>query len=114
MTQDLDHSHGELAQATGLWHIVWILGVGVLRAQRRGSGPWALDLATGTHFYTLLTHFLDRIGSDQIGSDRIGLDRIGSDRIGSDRVGSDRVGSERIGSGRVGCWFIRQDSLVNT
>jgi hypothetical protein len=32
------------------WHIVWTLGVGALRAQRRGSGPWALDLATVIRF----------------------------------------------------------------
>ncbi len=87
------------------WHIVWTLGVRVLRAMRRGSGPW--DPGFGDS-YTLLIHFpwirigfgSDRIGSDwdriRIGSDRIGSDRIGSDRIGSDQIGSDRIGAERI------------------
>ena len=117
----------------------------VLRALRRGSGPWALDsdaprsdhrhgpwaldLATVTHFWVwtgtlgpgfgvlrapcrdldpgpwiwrqlhTFGTFSERIGSDRIGSDRIGSDRIGSDWIGSDRIRSDPIRSDPIRSG---------------
>ena len=84
--QDLDHSHGELAQATGL--LAHCLDPGGSRFACHAQRIWTLGPWIWRQLYTFDTFSLD--------SDRI---RIGSDRIGlgsdSDRIGSDRIGSDK-------------------